>query len=134
MNIGDAARASGLPTKTVRYYADIGLVNPAARQGNGYRDYGDPEVHKLRFVQRARGFGFSIDDCRELLALYEDRERASADVKAIALERIGEIEAKMAELQTLKDELTRLATACNGDDRPDCPILKGLSSGRLDKN
>lgn len=134
MNIGDAARASGLPTKTVRYYADIGLVSPAARQGNGYRDYGDPEVHKLRFVQRARGFGFSIDDCRELLALYEDRERASADVKAIALERISEIEAKMAELQTLKDELTRLAAACNGDDRPDCPILKGLSSGRLDKN
>ena len=133
MNIGEAARASGLPTKTVRYYADIGLVSPSARRNNGYRDYGEPEVHKLRFVQRARGFGFSIDDCRELLALYEDRDRASADVKALALERLDEIDAKMAELQTLRDELSRLAVACNGDDRPDCPILAGLSEGVLDK-
>lgn len=133
MNIGDAAKASDLPTKTVRYYADIGLVTPAARRNNGYRDYGDIEVHKLRFVQRARGFGFSIEDCRELLALYEDRERASADVKAIAMERIGDIEAKMAQLQSLKDELERLASNCHGDDRPDCPILDRLSSGKLDK-
>lgn len=133
MNIGQAARASGLPTKTVRYYADIGLVAPSARRDNGYRDYADPEVQKLRFVQRARNFGFSIDDCRELLALYEDRSRASADVKAIALERIAEIEAKMAELQTLKDELSHLAAECHGDNRPDCPILQGLSAGVLDK-
>ncbi|WP_416899897.1 MAG: Cu(I)-responsive transcriptional regulator [Minwuia sp.] len=128
MNIGDAARASGLPTKTVRYYADIGLVSPSARRDNGYRDYSSTEVQKLRFVQRARGFGFSIEDCRELLALYEDRDRASADVKAIALERLDEIDAKMAELQTLRDELSHLAEACSGDARPDCPILKGLSA------
>ena len=133
MNIGQAAKASGLPTKTVRYYADIGLVEPSARRDNGYRDYANAEVQKLRFVQRARNFGFSIDDCRGLLALYEDRDRASADVKAIALERIAEIEAKMAELQTLKDELGHLAEACNGDHRPDCPILQGLSAGVLDK-
>ncbi|ANK81709.1 MAG: Cu(I)-responsive transcriptional regulator [Rhizobiales bacterium NRL2] len=133
MNIGDAARAAGLPTKTVRYYADIGLVGPSARRDNGYRDYGAPEVSKLRFVQRARSFGFSIEECRELLALYEDRSRASADVKAIALERIAEIEAKMAELQKLHDELKHLADCCSGDHRPDCPILDGLSAGLLDK-
>lgn len=133
MNIGDAARAAGLPTKTVRYYADIGLVAPTARRANGYRDYGAQEVSKLRFVQRARSFGFSIEDCRELLALYEDRSRASADVKAIALERLAEIEAKMAELQSLHDELRHLADCCSGDQRPDCPILDGLSAGLLDK-
>jgi Cu(I)-responsive transcriptional regulator len=133
MNIGEAARASGLPTKTVRYYADIGLVRPSARRANGYRDYGEPEVHKLRFVSRARTFGFTIDECRELLALYEDRGRASADVKAIALERLDEIDRRMAELQSLRDELSRLADACSGDDRPDCPILEGLSEGRLDR-
>ncbi|WP_417516318.1 Cu(I)-responsive transcriptional regulator [Minwuia sp.] len=133
MNIGAAARASDLPTKTVRYYADIGLVEPSGRRENGYRDYDEREVQKLRFVHRARTFGFSIEECRELLALYEDRDRASADVKAIALERLHVIERKMAELQSLKDELTRLADACSGDDRPDCPILHGLSTGLLDK-
>ena len=129
MNIGEAARASGLPTKTVRYYAEIGLVTPAARRSNGYRDYGTQEVQQLRFVQRTRSFGFSIDACRELLALYADRNRASADVKAIALDHLAEIERKMAELQSLHDELTNLASNCNGDSRPDCPILKGLAVG-----
>ncbi|MDF1719641.1 MAG: Cu(I)-responsive transcriptional regulator [Minwuia sp.] len=129
MNIGDAARAAGLPTKTVRYYADIGLVTPSARRANGYRDYGVQEVQQLRFVQRTRSFGFSIDTCRELLALYADHNRASADVKAIALDHLTQIEAKMAELQSLHDELTHLATACQGDTRPDCPILDGLAVG-----
>ncbi|GJL90245.1 MAG: heavy metal-dependent transcription regulator 2 [Minwuia thermotolerans] len=127
MNIGAAARASGLPTKTVRYYAEIGLVTPSARRSNGYRDYGPQEVQQLRFVQRTRSFGFSIDACRELLALYADRNRASADVKAIALDHLAEIERKMTELQSLHDELTHLAGNCHGDQRPDCPILQGLA-------
>jgi len=130
MNIGEAARAAGLPTKTVRYYADIGLVTPAARRANGYRDYGTQEVRQLRFVQRTRSFGFSIGACRELLALYADRARASADVKAIALKHLTEIEAKMAELQSMHDELTHLASNCQGDQRPDCPILDGLAVAR----
>lgn len=127
MNIGEAAQASGLPTKTVRYYAEIGLVTPSGRRSNGYRDYGPQEVQQLRFVQRTRSFGFSIDACRELLALYADRNRASADVKAIALDHLAEIERKMAELQSLHDELTNLASNCHGDQRPDCPILEGLA-------
>ena len=127
MNIGEAARASGLPTKTVRYYAEIGLVTPSGRRSNGYRDYGPQEVQQLRFVQRTRSFGFSIDACRELLALYADRNRASADVKAIALDHLAEIERKMTELQSLHDELTNLAGNCHGDSRPDCPILDGLA-------
>ncbi len=130
MKISAAARMAGLPVKTVRYYADIGLVEPSGRQQNGYRDYGEPEIHKLRFVQRSRNFGFSISECRELLDLYQNRSRASADVKALALDRLREIDRKMAELQSLKDELSRLATACNGDNRPDCPILQGLSAGQ----
>lgn len=129
MNIGDAARAARLPTKTVRYYAEIGLVVPSARRANGYRDYGVQEVQQLRFVQRTRSFGFSIDTCRELLALYADHNRASADVKAIALNHLKQIEAKMAELQMLHTELTNLATACHGNNRPDCPILNGLAVG-----
>lgn len=127
MNIGAAARASGLPTKTVRYYAEIGLVTPSGRHSNGYRDYGPQEVQQLRFVQRTRSFGFSIDACRELLTLYADRNRASADVKAIALDHLAEIERKMTELQSLHDELTHLADNCHGDQRPDCPILEGLA-------
>lgn len=127
MNIGQAARAAGLPTKTVRYYAEIGLVTPSARRSNGYRDYGSNEVQQLRFVQRTRSFGFSIDACRELLALYADRNRASADVKAIALNHLTAIERTMTELQSLHDELTHLASNCHGDQRPDCPILDGLA-------
>lgn len=127
VQIGQAAERSGLPVKTVRYYADIGLVKPESRAGNGYRDYGPSEVSKLAFVRRARAFGFSVEECRGLLSLYEDRSRSSRDVKAIALQRIEEIEARMAELQSLHDELTRLAVSCHGDDRPDCPILTGLS-------
>lgn len=127
MKIGEAAAKSGLPVKTVRYYADIALVAPEGRAGNGYRDYGAAEIGKLVFVRRARAFGFSVDDCRELLSLYEDHSRSSRDVKQIALARISDIEARMAELKALHDELHRLADNCHGDDRPDCPILDGLS-------
>lgn len=127
MNIGAAAKASGLNAKTIRYYAEIALIKPTLRLANGYRDYNDAEIRKLRFVRKARAFGFSIDACRELLGLYEDHDRASADVKRIALEKIDTIDHKLAELRLLRDELQHLADACTGDDRPDCPILDGLA-------
>jgi len=128
MNIGTAARESGLPTKTVRYYADIGLVAPHGRAGNGYRAYGPGEIQRLQFVRRARAFGFSVVECRELLGLYGDRDRASADVKRLTLQRIGRLETQMRELAALRDDLARLADACRGDGEPDCPILNGLAS------
>ncbi len=126
MNISKAAEAAGLPVKTVRYYADIGLVAPAGRSAAGYRDYDDAAVRKLAFVRRAREFGFSIPECRELLDLYEDRTRSSADVKRLAERRLAEIETKQRALQELHDELSSLVHACRGDDRPDCPILEHL--------
>ncbi len=126
MNIGEAAERAGLPVKTLRYYEEIGLVAPA-RQPNGYRDYGEADVHKLRFLQRARGLGFSIEDCRALLSLYEDRNRASADVKRLAVARIAEIDRKLEELKGLRATLDSLARACQGNERPDCPILKDLA-------
>ncbi|ODN70660.1 Cu(I)-responsive transcriptional regulator [Methylobrevis pamukkalensis] len=128
MNIGTAAERSGLPAKTIRYYEEIDLIRPS-RRGNGYRDYDETDVHKLRFLHRARGLGFSIEDCRHLLSLYEDSGRASADVKALAEARIAEIEAKIAELQSMRQTLTGLARACHGDHRPNCPILDDLSAG-----
>ena len=127
MVIGDAAKAAGLPTKTVRYYAEIGLVQPGGRTAAGYRDYGPGEVKKLAFVRRARSFGFSVEECRDLLALYQDAGRSSADVKRIAGERLKEIEAKQRELQALHDTLSHLVTSCRGDHRPDCPIIDYLS-------
>ncbi len=130
MNIGDAARACGLPPKTLRYYEDIGLV-VAPRRDNGYREYGEREVHLLRFVARARGLGFSIESCRALVSLYADKNRASADVRALASERIETIDAKIAELESLRGTLTRLIDACAGDSRPDCPILDDLSSKHI---
>ena len=126
MNIGDVARASGLPAKTIRYYEDIGLIAPL-RDANGYRAFRDSDLHKLVFLGRARSLGFSISECRALLALYEDRDRASADVKAIARDHLVQIEAKIAELQAMRRTLTDLVEACAGDHRPDCPILKGLA-------
>ena len=127
MNIGTAALESSLPTKTVRYYADIGLVAPRGRGENGYRAYGPGEVQRLQFVRRARAFGFSVEECRELLGLYSDRNRASADVKRLTLQRIERLEAQMREMAALRDDLNRLADACKGDGAPDCPILNGLA-------
>ncbi|WP_127143945.1 Cu(I)-responsive transcriptional regulator [Pelagibacterium montanilacus] len=126
MNIGTAARQSGLPAKTIRYYEDIGLLK-ADRAANGYRDYSKHDVHRLRFVQRARSLGFSVGECRQLLSLYSDRERASADVKAIAAEKLGQIERKIVELTELHDMLGHLMDNCRGDARPECPIIDGLS-------
>ncbi len=126
MNISSASKIVRLPVKTVRYYADIGLVEPASRTEAGYRHYDDASLRKLIFVRRAREFGFSIDECRELLGLYADEKRFSADVKKIASKRLVEIEEKQRELQCLHDELAHLVKNCRGDDRPDCPIIDSL--------
>ena len=126
MNIGRAAEAAGLPVKTVRYYADIGLVEAPDRSETGYRRYDEAAVRKLAFVRRARDFGFSIEECRELLSLYEDQSRSSSDVRRIAQAHLEEIEEKQRQLAALHDELAHLVKACRGDDRPDCPILDRL--------
>ncbi len=127
LTIGSAAKATRLPTKTVRYYADIDLVTPSGRSAKGYRLYQDAELRKLVFVRRARSFGFSVDSCRALLDLYQDQNRSSADVKRITLQHVDEIDEKLKELQTLRDELSHLAANCKGDNRPDCPILSSLA-------
>ncbi len=126
MNIGQVERHSGLPAKTIRYYEDIGLIRPE-RKTNGYRRFSEQDVHKLRFLQRARSLGFTIGECRMLLSLYEDTDRASADVKAIALGHLARIDRKIAELQSLQRALGELIEACHGDHKPDCPILDDLA-------
>jgi len=127
MNIGLASDRSGVPAKTIRYYESIGLIPAADRTDGNYRDYDDSAVRILQFLKRARAFGFTIDDCRELMSLYRDRNRSSADVKAIAQRRVEEIEAKILELKALRDTLGHLVERCHGDERPDCPILDDLA-------
>ncbi len=129
MNIKAAADTSGLPAKTIRYYEEIGLIRPA-RADNGYRDYSEDDVHRLHFLQRARSLGFTIDECRHLLSLYDDKHRASADVKALTLEKIEEIDRKIDDLKGLRAVLTHLARHCHGDERPDCPIIADLSGAQ----
>ena len=131
MNIGQASRASGLPAKTIRYYEEVGLVEPA-RRDNGYRAYSGAHLHNLRFLARARSLGFSIEDCRKLLSLYQDRNRASADVKKTAQAHIASIEDKISQLQGMKATLAGLVANCHGDDRPDCPILDDLAGDTHD--
>ncbi|MCE8527155.1 Cu(I)-responsive transcriptional regulator [Ruegeria pomeroyi] len=125
MNIGDVANRTGLPAKTIRYYEDIGLITPQ-RDLNGYRRFREQDLHKLTFLGRARALGFTIEDCRTLLALYEDQSRASADVKQVARDHLARIETKIADLIAMRDTLTELVDACAGDNRPDCPILRDL--------
>lgn len=125
--IGEAASASGLSAKTIRYYEDIGLISPATRTAGGYRAYSENDVQTLIFLKRARSLGFSVEECRSLLSLYRDKSRASADVKALAQRRIGEIEEKIAELQSMKDTLDHLVRHCRGDHRPECPIISDLA-------
>ena len=127
MNIGKAAKLSNLTIKAVRYYANIGLVKPQQNIKTGYRDYTDDEVAKLKFIGKARKFDFSIDECKELLSLYEDKNRTSKEVKKITLEKISQIDSKLRDLNGLKKELSFLANNCQGDDRPNCPILEELS-------
>src|SRR5690606_585518 len=130
MNIGKAAAASGVSAKMIRYYESVGLIPPARRTDSDYRVYSDDDVHVLRFIRRARDLGFSVDDIRELLALWRDKRRASADVKRIALGHVAELEARIAALQDMAGTLRRLAECCHGDARPDCPILGDLGGGR----
>ncbi|MDX2143824.1 MAG: Cu(I)-responsive transcriptional regulator [Rhodospirillaceae bacterium] len=127
MNIGEASRQSGLPAKTLRYYEDSGLIRPTARAANGYRDYSPADVHKLRFVKHARELGFTVEQCAELLSLYDDKNRQAGDVKAIAARHLAEIDAKIADLKRMRATLSHLITCCAGDHRPDCPILEGLA-------
>jgi len=127
MNIGIAAQKSGLPSKTIRYYEDIGLL-AADRAGNGYRDYSMADVHRMRFLKRCRSLGFSVEECRQLLSLYNDKNRESAEVKAVAETKLEEIEHKLSELSSLRDTLRHLVSSCHGDHRPDCPIIEGLAS------
>ncbi|CAG0907661.1 unnamed protein product, partial [Cyprideis torosa] len=126
MNIGEVSARSGLPSKTIRYYEEIGLIAPA-RDNNGYRAFATNDLHKLSFVARARALGFSIEDCRTLLALYEDETRASSDVKRVAEEHLAQIDEKIAQLRDMQETLGDLVRSCHGDDRPDCPILTDLA-------
>jgi len=127
MNIKEVGAATGLPAKTIRYYEDIGLVNPK-RQSNGYRVFSENDQHKLAFLARARSLGFPVESCRSLLALYDDKKRASGDVKRIAQTHLDEIDRKLAELTAMRDTLGHLVAACAGDHRPDCPILQDLAT------
>ncbi|MGB6116646.1 MAG: Cu(I)-responsive transcriptional regulator [Mesorhizobium sp.] len=128
MNIGEASKHSGLPPKTIRYYEDIGLIS-ADRASNGYRDYSQSDIHRLAFLQRARALGFSIEDCRQLMDLYRDRNRASHDVRELARSHMASIDAKLAELAAMRATLGHLVEACRGDERPDCPILEDIAMG-----
>ncbi|MCE7998349.1 MAG: Cu(I)-responsive transcriptional regulator [Rhodobiaceae bacterium] len=128
MKIGTLAERAGLSTKTIRYYEKVGLIDPPPRTEGGYRSYTDDDIDVLRFVARARGLGFSVKECKALLTLYSDRSRASADVKALALAHIEEVDRKIKELQSIRNTLGELATKCHGDDRPDCPIIEELSN------
>jgi len=126
MNIALASKASHLPPKTIRYYEDIGLILPD-RLDNGYRDYSKPDIHKLRFLQRARSLGFTIEECRKLLSLYEDKSRTSREVKSVAQRHLEKIDKKIRELKSMQAVLQELVEHCHGDERPDCPILERLS-------
>ena len=128
MNIGQAAEASGVSAKMIRYYESIGLITAPARTAAQYRVYAADDVHTLRFVRRSRDLGFSLEETRELLALWRDKSRASADVKNLAMAHVRELEEKAAELKAMADTLRHLATHCHGDHRPDCPILADFAA------
>lgn len=127
MKIGEAAGASGVTERMIRHYEKIGLVPAASRRRSGYRDYDERDLHTLRFIGRARDLGFSIDEIGKLLALWNDRDRASADVKRLALARVAELGRKERELREMRRALEHLAKSCEGDDRPECPIIDGLA-------
>ena len=129
MNIGQASKVSGVSQRMIRHYEGIGLIPKAARRDSGYRDYDDRDVHTLKFIARARDLGFPIEEIGKLLALWQDRGRASADVKGLALARVEELKKKERQLQEMRHTLEDLARTCDGNDRPDCPILKGLETG-----
>ncbi len=128
MNIGQAAEASGVSAKMIRYYESIGLIPKTVRTEAGYRVYSDKDVHTLRFIGRARDLGFSVGQIADLVSLWQDRARASKDVKRVALEHVKALERKIAELQAMAGTLKHLARTCHGDERPDCPIIETLAS------
>ena len=128
MNIGQASKQSGVSQRMIRHYEGIGLIAKAARRDSGYRDYDERDVHTLRFIGRARDLGFPIEEIRQLLGLWQDRTRASADVKSLALARAAELKRKAQELDEMRQSLEALARQCHGDNRPDCPILGDLAA------
>lgn len=130
MNIGMASRTSGVSQKMIRYYESIGLIGGVGRSANGYRTYTQSDIHTLAFIRRARNLGFSMDQVQALMALWRDRERSSAEVKAIAQDHISELQAKIEELASMRRTLEHLVSCCAGDDRPDCPIIDGLSAAK----
>ncbi|MFB9047206.1 Cu(I)-responsive transcriptional regulator [Sphingobium indicum] len=127
MNIGAASKASGVSQRMIRHYEKIGLIPPPSRRDSGYRDYADADVHRLHFIANARDLGFPIEDIRDLLGLWSNSQRASADVKALAVARAEELGRKAEALQALRQTLLELAERCHGDDRPDCPIIERMS-------
>lgn len=133
LDIGACARATGVPAKTIRYYESIGLLAPPPRAGNGYRRYGEKEIETLRFVRRARDLGFPLDEVAKLLALWRDKNRASADVKALALEHARALDERIAKLKAMRETILALAARCHGDHRPDCPILADIASAPKDR-
>lgn len=128
MNIGAVAQASGVSAKMIRHYEGIGLIRASSRTHSGYRQYHERDVHLLRFIRRARDLGFSLEQIRQLLSLWDDPERASADVKRLAEVHLAELDARIAALTEMRTTLVALAQACHGDHRPDCPILQGLAA------
>ena len=132
MNIGDAALQSGVSAKMIRHYESLGLLPPVARSASGYRQYDAPTIHTLRFIRRARDLGFNIREIETLLGLWRNRRRASADVKRIALAHAGELQQRIAEMQAMQRTLQHLAHCCQGDARPECPILDDLAAGALE--
>ena len=126
-NIGQAAKQSGVSAKMVRHYESLGLLPPVHRTDAGYRQYGDKQIHTLRFIRRARALGFSMLEIAELLKLWQNQQRASADVKRIAQVHVADLERRIAEMQAMRQTLAQLADCCAGNDRPDCPILSGLA-------
>lgn len=134
MNIGQAAEASGVTAKMIRYYESVGLMPAAQRSPSGYRQYGETEVQTLRFIKRARDLGFSLDRIRTLIGLWKDKDRKSHDVKRLAHQYIAELDQDIAKLQSIRDQLQVLANCCQGDDRPDCPILEELSGFDISYN
>lgn len=127
MNIGEAAKASGISTKMIRHYETLGIIPKAVRSDAGYRKYSDSDINILKFVKRARGLGFSMKEIKKLVNLWRNRSRASADVKALAIQHIQQMEQKIEELQAMTRTLKHLAKSCHGDHRPDCPILDGIN-------
>ena len=129
MNIGEAAKKSGLSVKTVRYYDEINLIKPIKNKATNYRHYTTADLAKLQFIGKARRFNFSIKECKELLSLYENQNRSSKEVRNLTLTKIAEIDVKLTELENLREQLSHLVNCCKGNERPECPIIEELATG-----